>query len=91
MAASSATSGDGQRGPAQGSLRATDDRVDVSSDRPRPGGGGHRQAAGLLDRMAWAELVAFLREEVAEQLCSRSEGLRARGSDLGRRSTAHDS
>jgi bifunctional oligoribonuclease and PAP phosphatase NrnA len=50
------------------SLRATDDRVDVSRIARAQGGGGHRQAAGFTTAMAWDELVGFLREQVAGQL-----------------------
>ena len=50
------------------SLRASDDRVDVSRIARAQGGGGHRQAAGFNTTMEWSELVDFLRGEVAEQL-----------------------
>jgi phosphoesterase RecJ-like protein len=50
------------------SLRASDDRVDVSRIARAQGGGGHRQAAGFTTAMNWDELVEFLRGEVAEQL-----------------------
>jgi phosphoesterase RecJ-like protein len=50
------------------SLRASDDRVDVSRIARIQGGGGHRQAAGFTTAMEWDDVVAFLREEVAEQL-----------------------
>jgi bifunctional oligoribonuclease and PAP phosphatase NrnA len=50
------------------SLRASDDRVDVSAIARVQGGGGHRQAAGFTTAMEWPELVEFLREEVAQQL-----------------------
>jgi phosphoesterase RecJ-like protein len=50
------------------SLRASDDRVDVSRIARAKGGGGHRQAAGFTTAMDWPELVEFLREEVAQQL-----------------------
>jgi bifunctional oligoribonuclease and PAP phosphatase NrnA len=50
------------------SLRASDDRVDVSRIARAQGGGGHRQAAGFTTTMEWPELVEFLREEVALQL-----------------------
>ncbi|MBV8998555.1 MAG: bifunctional oligoribonuclease/PAP phosphatase NrnA [Solirubrobacterales bacterium] len=50
------------------SLRASDDRVDVSAIARAQGGGGHRQAAGFSTSMSWDEVVAFLREEVALQL-----------------------
>ena len=50
------------------SLRASDERVDVSAIARAQGGGGHRQAAGFTTVMEWDELVAFLRDEVAQQL-----------------------
>ena len=56
-------------GPARKvSLRASDERVDVSAIARTQGGGGHRQAAGFSTSMSWDEVVAFLREEVALQL-----------------------
>jgi phosphoesterase RecJ-like protein len=53
------------------SLRASDDRVDVSQIARAQGGGGHRQAAGFTTTMPWEDLVAFLRREVAHQLTPR--------------------
>jgi phosphoesterase RecJ-like protein len=50
------------------SLRASDERVDVSRIARAQGGGGHRQAAGFSTAMDWDEIVAFLREEVQQQL-----------------------
>jgi phosphoesterase RecJ-like protein len=50
------------------SLRASDDRVDVSAIARAQGGGGHRQAAGFSTTLPWEELVVFLREQVAAQL-----------------------
>jgi len=50
------------------SLRATDGTVDVSVIARAGGGGGHRQAAGFSTSLPDAELVAFLREQVAAQL-----------------------
>ena len=50
------------------SLRASDERVDVSAIARVQGGGGHRQAAGFTTALEWPELVEFLREEVAQQL-----------------------
>jgi bifunctional oligoribonuclease and PAP phosphatase NrnA len=50
------------------SLRATDDRVDVSRIARAQGGGGHRRAAGFSTDMEFSELVDFLRTEVADQL-----------------------
>jgi phosphoesterase RecJ-like protein len=52
------------------SLRSSDGRVDVSRIARAQGGGGHRQAAGFTTGLAWEDLVAFLREEVAEQLAA---------------------
>jgi bifunctional oligoribonuclease and PAP phosphatase NrnA len=60
--------GDGQAGMRKVSLRASDDRVDVSAIARVQGGGGHRQAAGFSTTLPWDELVAFLRAEVAAQL-----------------------
>ena len=54
--------------PRKVSLRASDERVDVSAIARVQGGGGHRQAAGFSTSMGWDELVEFLREAVAEQL-----------------------
>jgi phosphoesterase RecJ-like protein len=50
------------------SLRAADDRVDVSAIARAQGGGGHRRAAGFSTELEWEELVRFLREAVAEAL-----------------------
>jgi phosphoesterase RecJ-like protein len=50
------------------SLRASDDRVDVSAIARVQGGGGHRQAAGFTTAMSREELVRFLREQIAAQL-----------------------
>jgi phosphoesterase RecJ-like protein len=52
------------------SLRSSDERVDVSRIARAQGGGGHRQAAGFTTALDWDDLVAFLREEVAEQLAA---------------------
>jgi phosphoesterase RecJ-like protein len=52
------------------SLRASDDRVDVSRIARAQGGGGHRQAAGFTTSMGWEELVGFLRDEVDRQLAA---------------------
>lgn len=60
--------GNGQEGLRKVSLRASDDRVDVSAIAREQGGGGHRQAAGFTTTLGWDELVAFLRAEVAAQL-----------------------
>lgn len=50
------------------SLRASDERVDVSAIARAQGGGGHRQAAGFTTSMELDELVGFLRDQVAAQL-----------------------
>jgi bifunctional oligoribonuclease and PAP phosphatase NrnA len=60
--------GAGQDGRRKVSLRATDERVDVSRIARAQGGGGHRQAAGFSTTMPWPDLVAFLRTEIAAQL-----------------------
>jgi phosphoesterase RecJ-like protein len=52
------------------SLRATDERVDVSQIARTQGGGGHRQAAGFTTALGWDELVVLLREKVSEQLAT---------------------
>jgi phosphoesterase RecJ-like protein len=60
--------GAAQEGQRKVSLRASDDRVDVSRIARVQGGGGHRQAAGFSTELSWDELVEFLRAEVAQQL-----------------------
>ncbi|HEY2259480.1 MAG TPA: bifunctional oligoribonuclease/PAP phosphatase NrnA [Solirubrobacteraceae bacterium] len=50
------------------SLRASDARVDVSAIARAQGGGGHRQAAGFNTELPHADLVRFLRDELAAQL-----------------------
>jgi bifunctional oligoribonuclease and PAP phosphatase NrnA len=50
------------------SLRATDDRIDVSAIARAQGGGGHRRAAGFSTSMEFPQLVEFLRAGLAEQL-----------------------
>ena len=50
------------------SLRATDDRIDVSVIARALGGGGHRRAAGFSTDLEFDELVKFLRAQLAEQL-----------------------
>jgi bifunctional oligoribonuclease and PAP phosphatase NrnA len=52
------------------SLRASDDRVDVSRIARTQGGGGHRQAAGFTTEMDWDDVIAFLRDQVAQQLAA---------------------
>lgn len=61
------SNGDG-RAPHKVSLRASDDRVDVSRIARVQGGGGHRQAAGFDTAMSHEQLVSFLREQLAAQL-----------------------
>jgi phosphoesterase RecJ-like protein len=60
--------GDGQNGTRKVSLRATDDRVDVSAIARAQGGGGHRRAAGFSTDLDFPELVDFLRGAVSAQL-----------------------
>jgi bifunctional oligoribonuclease and PAP phosphatase NrnA len=60
--------GDDQPGLRKVSLRASDDRVDVSAIARAQGGGGHRQAAGFTTGLSHDELVQFLRDELAAQL-----------------------
>ena len=50
------------------SLRATDDRVDVSSIAREFGGGGHRQAAGFSTQLPLPELAERVRAAVSAQL-----------------------
>jgi nanoRNase/pAp phosphatase (c-di-AMP/oligoRNAs hydrolase) len=50
------------------SLRATGGDVDVSRIARVAGGGGHPRAAGLTWPGSDEELVAFLREQLAQQL-----------------------
>ncbi|HZI90028.1 MAG TPA: bifunctional oligoribonuclease/PAP phosphatase NrnA [Thermoleophilaceae bacterium] len=59
---------DEKRGCSKVSMRSTDGQVDVSRIARTLGGGGHRQAAGLTTDLAHDELVATLRQQVAEQL-----------------------
>ena len=58
-------SADGRR---KVSLRATDDRVDVSRIARKFGGGGHRQAAGFTTDTELHKVVERLRSEVGAQL-----------------------
>ena len=60
--------GPGKEGLRKVSLRASDDRVDVSAIARSYGGGGHRRAAGFTTGATMPELVEFLRRSVAEQL-----------------------
>jgi phosphoesterase RecJ-like protein len=50
------------------SLRAGDDRIDVSAIARAQGGGGHRQAAGFSTELSNDELVRFLRQQLDAQL-----------------------
>jgi phosphoesterase RecJ-like protein len=61
------SNGDG-RAPRKVSLRASDERVDVSAIARVQGGGGHRQAAGFETAMSHEDLVGFLREQISAQL-----------------------
>jgi bifunctional oligoribonuclease and PAP phosphatase NrnA len=58
----------GGAGARKVSLRAADDRVDVSAIARAKGGGGHRRAAGFTTDMELPELVEFLREQVRIQI-----------------------
>jgi phosphoesterase RecJ-like protein len=60
--------GDAEEGVRKVSLRAGDDRVDVSAIARVQGGGGHRQAAGFNTELSDSELVSFLRDQLAAQL-----------------------
>jgi phosphoesterase RecJ-like protein len=60
--------GDAAGGLRKVSLRASDERVDVSAIARAQGGGGHRQAAGFTTGLSHDELVSFLRSELAAQL-----------------------
>jgi bifunctional oligoribonuclease and PAP phosphatase NrnA len=60
--------GDGATPKRKVSLRATDDRVDVSRIARAQGGGGHRRAAGFSTDLDFPELVEFLRGALSEQL-----------------------
>jgi phosphoesterase RecJ-like protein len=58
---------DERRNQRKVSLRAADGSVDVSRIARTLGGGGHRRAAGFTTELAPDELVAAIREHVAEQ------------------------
>jgi phosphoesterase RecJ-like protein len=58
----------GQPGLRKVSLRAGNERIDVSAIARAQGGGGHRGAAGFSTTMSQVELVEFLREQLAAQL-----------------------
>jgi phosphoesterase RecJ-like protein len=59
--------GDGEAGLRKVSLRSGNDRIDVSAIARAQGGGGHRQAAGFTTGLSHDELVAFLRDALAQQ------------------------
>jgi bifunctional oligoribonuclease and PAP phosphatase NrnA len=63
-----------RKGQHKVSLRATGDDVDVSVIARAQGGGGHRRAAGFSTTLEGEELIAFLREALAEQLHPSSDG-----------------
>ncbi|MGZ4173117.1 MAG: DHH family phosphoesterase [Solirubrobacteraceae bacterium] len=50
------------------SLRAGDERIDVSAIARAQGGGGHKQAAGFTTGLSREELVEFLRAQIAAQI-----------------------
>jgi phosphoesterase RecJ-like protein len=58
----------GARSRRKVSLRATDDRVDVSAIARAQGGGGHPRAAGFSTDLEFPALVEFLRAQLADQL-----------------------
>jgi phosphoesterase RecJ-like protein len=60
--------GPGPAGLRKVSLRASDERIDVSVIARAQGGGGHRQAAGFTTGLSHDELIAFLRDQLAAQL-----------------------
>jgi phosphoesterase RecJ-like protein len=59
---------DSARAARKVSLRSTDGSVDVSLIARKHGGGGHPQAAGFGTDMEYAEIIEFLRDEVAQQV-----------------------
>ena len=59
--------GDERRDQRKVSLRSTDGSVDVSRIARALGGGGHRRAAGFTTELGPDELVAAIREHVADQ------------------------
>ena len=60
--------GAGREGMRKVSLRASDDRVDVSAIAREHGGGGHRRAAGFTTAVEMSQLRELLRSAVAAQL-----------------------
>jgi bifunctional oligoribonuclease and PAP phosphatase NrnA len=63
-----------RKGQLKVSLRATDDDVDVSVIARVQGGGGHRRAAGFSTTLELDELIAFLRQQISEQLHAAPDG-----------------
>jgi phosphoesterase RecJ-like protein len=59
---------DGHDGLRRVSLRAVDERLDVSAIARAQGGGGHKQAAGFSTQLDDEQLVSFLRQQLAAQL-----------------------
>ena len=59
---------EGDESSSKVSLRATDERVDVSIIAREFGGGGHRQAAGFFTELSLEELVEQLRGHIGAQL-----------------------
>ena len=59
---------DGDESSYKVSLRATDDRVDVSIIAREFGGGGHRQAAGFFTELSLDQFVEQLRTHIGAQL-----------------------
>ena len=59
---------DGANAKRKVSLRAADDRVDVSRIARALGGGGHRRAAGFTTDLDLPELVEVIRRELRAQL-----------------------
>jgi phosphoesterase RecJ-like protein len=58
----------GDEGSSKVSLRATDERVDVSIIAREFGGGGHRQAAGFFTELSLEDLIEQLRGHIGAQL-----------------------
>jgi phosphoesterase RecJ-like protein len=59
---------DGGRSARKVSLRSADGAIDVSAIARQHGGGGHRRAAGFGTDLPYAELVEYLRSQIAAQL-----------------------
>lgn len=60
--------GDGREHLRKVSLRAADERIDVSMIARGFGGGGHKQAAGATTELSYDEAVEFIRNGIREQL-----------------------